>query len=191
MVVYNHHFIHFAKPLFCKHADGGRSTAYSHTFFLRAIHNGSLARLDDYRWPFIDGQFNWLSITKVQQSLASGGTLLATATCEMPHASERQHLGAIFAGSNVAYGFALRAHRIGFWSEVTVGIDLHLDAAIAKDPFSDYRDHIQALHMGRNNEWGGLVIGIGCACADCSYEVIRTTYDTSIPLTIAIEEGNY
>jgi len=45
----------------------------------------------------------------------------------MMHAAERQHLGAVFARRDVADRFALHANGRGFRTQMTIGVDLHLD----------------------------------------------------------------
>ena len=74
---------------------------------------------------------------------------------------------------------------------MAVGVDLHLDAAVAEDPLGDHRDHVHALHGRRDDEGRRFVIGIGGAGADRRDEVLRTGYDAAIPLAVAIEEGNH
>ena len=91
----------------------------------------------------------------------------------MMHAAERQHLRAIFAGRDMADRLALRAHRRGLRAEMAVGVDLHLDAAIAEDAFGHDRDHVDAVDLRRHDEGRGLVIGIGGAGADRGDEHVR------------------
>ncbi len=45
--------------------------------------------------------------------------------------------------------------------------------------------------VGRDDEWGGLVIGISRAGADGGDEILRAGHDAAIPFAIAIEEGNH
>src|SRR4029077_18147623 len=70
------------------------------------------------------------------------------------------------------------------------GIDLHLHAAITEYAFGDHRDHVDALYRGGNDEWGRLVIGISCSCANGGDKVVRAAYDAAVPLSVAIQKRN-
>jgi hypothetical protein len=74
---------------------------------------------------------------------------------------------------------------------MAVGINLHLDPAVAEDPFSDHCDHVYAPHVRGDDEWCGLVVGIRSAGADGSDEILWAGNDAAIPFAIAIQKRNH
>ena len=74
----------------------------------------------------------------------------------MMHAAERQHLRAVFAGRHMADRLALGAHRRLLGAEMAVGVDLHLDAAIAEDALGDDGDHVDAVDLLETMKGAGL-----------------------------------
>src|SRR3989338_1324342 len=66
----------------------------------------------------------------------------------------------------MADGFALDADDGAFGADKAVGVDLHLDAAIAEDAFGHDSNHIHPVNRLADDEGGGFVIGIGGASAD-------------------------
>src|ERR1700719_2375807 len=71
-----------------------------------------------------------------------------------------------------------------------VRVDLYLDAAVAEDAFGDDGDHVDALHLRRDDERRGLVVGIRRAGADGGDEIVGAAHDAAIPLAITIEKRN-
>ena len=67
----------------------------------------------------------------------------------MVHAAERQHLRAVLGRGDVADHLALAAHVGLLGAEVAVGVDLHLEAAVAEDALGDDGDHVDALRPAR------------------------------------------
>ncbi len=65
----------------------------------------------------------------------------------MMNAAQRQHLRAVFACGDVADRLALRANRRRLRTEITVGVDLHLDAAITEDALGHHGDHVDAIDL--------------------------------------------
>ena len=88
----------------------------------------------------------------------------------MMHAAERQHLRAVFARRDVADRLAFARTVACSGAEVAVGVDLHLDPAIAEDALGHDRDHVDPVHLRGNDEGRGLVVGIGGARADRGHE---------------------
>ena len=52
----------------------------------------------------------------------------------MAHAAEREHLRAVLGGRDVADLLARGPDRRGLRARCAVGVDLHLEAAVAEDP---------------------------------------------------------
>src|ERR1700733_14454927 len=105
----------------------------------------------------------------------------------MMDAAERQHLRAVFACGHMPYRLALHANGCGFRAEETVGVDLHLDAAIAEDALGDDRDHIDAIDLGRHDDGWRLVIGISSAGADRCDKHILFVNDLAVPVAAGLE----
>ncbi len=81
----------------------------------------------------------------------------------MMYATERQHLRAIFARGDVPDRLALHSDRRGLRAKIAVGVDLHLDAAIAEDALGHDRDHVDAIDLRGDDKGRRLVIRIGSA----------------------------
>jgi hypothetical protein len=88
----------------------------------------------------------------------------------MMHAAERQHLRAVLGRGDVAHRLALDAHRGLLGTEIAIGVDLHLDAAVAEDALGHDGDHVDAVVPGRDDEGRRLVVGIGRGRADAGDE---------------------
>ncbi len=82
---------------------------------------------------------------------------------------------------------ALRPHGRGLRTEITISVDLHLDAAIAEDAFGHHRDHVDAVDLGGHDEGRRLVIGIGGAGADRGDENPVLADDASVPIADFLE----
>ncbi len=100
----------------------------------------------------------------------------------MAHATEGEHLRAVFGGRDVADLLALDAHRGGLRPEVPVGVDLHLDAAVGEDALGDDGDGIDTVVLCRDDEGGGLVVGIGGAGAHAGDECASGIERRTVPL---------
>ena len=61
----------------------------------------------------------------------------------------------------MAHFFALVKHGSTLIAQIPVGVNLHLQAAIAEDAFGDHRDHVHALGFGRDDKRCRFVIGVG------------------------------
>src|SRR5882672_4814404 len=130
VVIDHDYFVNLIVPLLGEHSDGGRSAAYSHPLFSGAVDDGRLARLHNDRGTFIDREFDRLAIAQVQQRLTGHGPFAAAASGKMANSAQREHLRTVFTGGDVSYGLALGANQVCFGTEESIGIDLHLDAAV-------------------------------------------------------------
>ncbi len=70
----------------------------------------------------------------------------------------------------MADGFAVDADHRRFGSEVPVGVDFHLHAAVTEDALGHDRDGVDAVVFGRDDEGRGLVVGIGRSRPDAGDE---------------------
>ena len=61
----------------------------------------------------------------------------------------------------MAHHLAFHAHVGLLGTQVAVGVDLDLEAAVTEDALGDHGHHVHALHFGRHDEGRGFVIGIG------------------------------
>src|SRR5271155_3146905 len=180
VVIDHDYLVDFAVPLLGEHADGGRAAADAHPLFSSAVDCGRLARLDNHDCAFIDCEFHRLAVAQVQQSLAGHRPFPAAAAGQVANAAEREHPRTVFTGGDVAYGLALSTQHIRLRAQVSISIDLHLDPAVAENALRDHGDHIHALHCGGDDEGSGLVVGVGCTCANCGDKGVRTTDDAAI-----------
>src|SRR5205085_11269465 len=74
-----------------------------------------------------------------------------------------------------------------FRPEVTVGIYLHFDAAIAEDALRHHGDHVDTVNFRRHDEGRGSVIGISGASADCGHKYARLVHDLAVPIAGGLE----
>src|SRR5690606_13710268 len=109
VVVHHHHLIHQAAPLRGEHADGGRTTADTHAALRLTPDDRGLARLNHHRLATIYSELNRLLVAEIEQGIACRAPLCLGATRKMMHATQRQHLRAVFAGSDMADCLALGA----------------------------------------------------------------------------------
>src|SRR5262252_6089912 len=134
VIVDDNDIVHFAKPLLGEHSNRRGAATYAHALFLYAVDNRSLARLYHHLGTVLDLQFGRLAIAQVQQRVASRGALVTAASCEMPHAAQRQHLRSVFARGHMADRLSPGAHGSTLRPEMTVGVNLHLYAAVTEYP---------------------------------------------------------
>ena len=92
------------------------------------------------------------------------------AACEVMHAAQTQHLRAIFSRGDMAHHFAIEQNSGAFFAQMAVGVDLHLQAAIAEDAFGDHGHHVHTSRLGSHDEGGGFVIGVGGGRANAGDE---------------------
>src|SRR6516165_10395771 len=187
VVIDDHHFIDFAAPLPGEHSDGRRAATDPHALFGHAIDNGRMTRLDHDGRAAINGKLDRLAVGEIHQRVAGDAPLLLGTASQMVHTTKGEHLRAVFARGDMADGLALRAHGSCLGPEIAVGVDLHLDTAIAEDAFGHDRDHIDAIDLRRDDEGCGLVVGIGRSGTDCGYENIGLVNDLAVPIAGGLE----
>ena len=187
MVVDHHDLVDLAVPLLGEHADGRRAAADPHALFGNAVDDRRIAGLHHDGGAAVDREFDRLAVGEIHQRVAGDAAFLLGAAGQMMHAAERQHLRAVFAGRDMADRLALRAHGRGLRAEIAVGVDLHLDAAIAEDAFGHDRDHVDAVDFRGHDEGRGLVVGIGGAGADRGDEHVRLVDDLAVPVAAGLE----
>ena len=138
----------------------------------------------------VDGELDRLAIAEREKRLAGDAALLLGAAGEVVDAAEREHARAVFARHDVAHGLALGAHDGALLADVAVGVDLHLHAAVAEDPFGHDRHHVLARHGLADDEGGGLVVRVGGAGSDGGDEGAPLAECLAVPRLHAIEEGD-
>ena len=74
-----------------------------------------------------------------------------------------------------------------FGANVTVGVDLHLDAAVGEDALGDDGDEIDAFDLLADDERGRLVVGIGGARADRGDEALSRVDELSSARLAGVE----
>ena len=160
-------------PLRPEDADGGTAAADAHAGLGDAVDDGGVAGLDRDGNAAIDGEGGGALVGQREHGGAGDDALALAAARQVVDAAEREHLAAVFGGGDVADGLALGADRGAFGAEVAVGVDLHLEAAIAEHAFGDDGDHVDAVHLVADDEGRGFVVGIGCAGADGGERAVR------------------
>src|SRR5690606_35591196 len=103
---------------------------------------------------------------------------------EMPHATQRQLLRAVFGGGDMADRRTIGAHGRRLRADMPVGVDLHLDAAIGEDALRHYGDEVDPLHLLADDEWGRLEVRIGGARADGRHEAPFPVDRVAVPLLL-------
>ena len=187
VVVDDHDLVDLAVPLLGEHADRGRTASDPHPLFGHAVHDWRIAGLHHHGRAAVDGDLHRLAVAQIHQRIAGDAAFFLRPAGQMMNAAERQHLRAVFAGRHMPHRLALHPNGCGFRPEKAVGIDLHLDAAIAEDAFSDDRDHIDAIDLRGHDERRRLVIGIGGAGADRGDEHILFVNDLAVPVAAGLE----
>ena len=67
---------------------------------------------------------------------------------------------------------AMAAHIGLFGAQVAVGVQLHLEAAVAEDAFGDDGHHVHAVGLRGDDEGRGFVIRVGGGGADTGDEKV-------------------
>src|SRR5581483_6170679 len=144
VIVDHDDLVDLAVPLLGEHADGCRAATDPHALLARAVHHGRLAGLHDHGRAAVDAELDRLAVAQIHQRIAGYAAFLLRSASQMMHAAEREHLRAVFAGRDMADRLALRAHGRLLGAEIAVGVDLHLDAAIAENALGHDRNHVDA-----------------------------------------------
>ncbi len=187
VIVHHHHLVHVPAPLPREHPDRGRPAADAHPLLGMTVDHRRAVRLHDQSRTVIDGQFHRVAVAEIEQRVAGRPSLFPAAAGQVRDATQRQHLRAIFAGHHMADRLALGAHQAALRADVPVGVDLHLDTAIAEDALRHHGHDIDALDLGGNDEGCGLVVGICGAGAD-GRDHRRAAHDVAIPIGRAFQE---
>jgi hypothetical protein len=182
VVVHHHHLVGAAEELLGEDADGGGAAAHAHAFFFHAVDDGRAARLDDDLRAAVDGEVHGLLVAQRFHHLHGHAAFLLAAAGQVVHATERQHLRAVFHRGDVADDLALAAHVGLLGAEEAVGVDLQLEAAVAEDAFGDDGDHVHVLHLGGDDEGRGLVVRVGGGTADAGDEDLVGMQQVAVPV---------
>ena len=170
VVVDDDHLVDVPEPLLGEDADRRRAAADAHAVLGGAVDDRRATGLDDQLGATLDRELDGALVAEREHHVAGDAALLLAAAGEMLHPAERQHLGAVLHRGDVTDHLALRPHRRALRPDVAVGIDLHLEAAIAEDTLGDDRHRVDALVLRRHDERRRLVVGIGRARADPGHE---------------------
>ena len=140
---------------------------------------------------FIDLQGNFLAIAEGEHHFTGDPAFLLAASSEMPDSSEGEHLRTVFRGHHVSDFLSLTPNRSLLRADVAVGIDFHLDAAVAENPFGDHRDHIDSLVFTPDDERGRFVIRIGGSASDGRWENRILGHQRSVPPLRGFQKGHH
>src|SRR5690349_14021560 len=75
-------------------------------------------------------------------------------------------------------------------SDEAIGVDLQLEAAIAEDALGHDGHHVDIVVPARDNEWCGLIVGIGGAGANPSDEGLARRQQAAFPFPGAEERDH-
>ena len=84
---------------------------------------------------------------------------------EVVHAAQAEHLRAVFSRGDMANFFALKQNSGALIAQITVGVNLHFQTAIAEDAFGHHGHHVHAARLGSDDERCGFVIRVSGGCA--------------------------
>jgi hypothetical protein len=184
VVVDHHHLVGHAGELARENAHGRRAAAHAHALLFDAVDDGCPAGLDDERGAAVDGALHRLLVAQQLHQLGRHAAFLLAAAGEVVHAAQRQHLRAVFGGGDVAHDLAAVAHVGLLGAEEAVGVDLHLEAAVAEDALGNDRDHVHALRLGGHDERGGLVVGVRGGRAHAGDEDLVGVQQVAVPVGV-------
>ncbi len=170
VVVDDDDLVDVAEPLLREDADRRRAAADAHALLLDAVDDRRLVGLDDDARAAVDLQLDRLLVAERHHHLAGDAPFLLRAAGEVVDAAEGEELRAVLDRADVADRLAAVAHRRLLGAEVAVGVDLHLEAAVAEDAFGDDGDEVDALVLRGDDERRRLVVGIGRPRADAGDE---------------------
>ena len=170
-----------AKELARKDADGRRAAAHTHALLGHAIDDGRAAGLDDELRATVDGELHRLLVAQRLHHLGGDAAFLLGAAREVVHTTQRQHLRAVLCCGHMAHHLALAAHVGLFGSEEAVGVDLHLEAAVAEDALGDHGDHVHAVGLGAHDEGRRLVVRVGGGRAHARHEHFFRQQQVAVP----------
>ena len=190
MVVDDDHLVGMAVPLLGEHADGGRAAADPHAFFHHIVDPRRLARLQQHLRAALDLQFGRLLVAQRQHHLAGDVAFLLAAAGEMTHPAQRQHLRAVFRSRHMADLLAIAQHRGPLRADIAVGVDLHLQPAIAEDALGDDGHHVDAVMPAGHDEGRRFVVRIGGTRADAGQEGLAARQDVAVPVPGVRQEGH-
>src|SRR6202142_4800082 len=188
VIVDDNHLIDLVAPLLAQHADRPRAASDPHALLKLAINDRRLAGLHDHARAAVNDKLDTFAVAEVEQSITGDAAFLLAAVGKVIDAAEREHLRTIFAGRHMADWLALGAYNCAFRTEMAIGVDFELHAAIAVDALGDHRHHVDPIDLGGNDEGGGLIVGVGGAGADSGDEWTGSPEDVAAPGSLSIDE---
>ena len=192
VIVDDDDLVGMAEPLAGEHADGGGTAADAHKTLFLAIDDRGAARLDrDGGVVLADLHLDGFTVTELEECVAGHTAFGLGSAGQVFDAAEGQHLGAVFGCHDMADGFTGDAHDVAFLTDVAVGVDFHLHAAVGEDALGHDGDHVDAVDLLADDEGGGLVVGVGGARADGGDEGLSGMDDIAVPVGgVFAEEGH-
>ena len=165
VVIHHHHLVAHAQPLTGKHANRRRAATHTHALLGDTIDHRRMTGLQTQLRAVFNLHFQSLLVAQLVHQFQGHAPLFFAAACQVMHAAQAQHLRAVFSRGDVANFFALVKHRSAFIADVTVGVYLHLEAAITEDALGDHGHHVHTARLRRDDEGRGFVIWVSGGCA--------------------------
>ena len=161
VVVHHHHLVAQAQPLTRKHAHRCRATTHAHTLLGHPVNDRRTTGLQHHLGTVFNLYLGGFLVTQYMHQFQRHAALFFTAACQVMHTAQAEHLRAVFCGGDMAHLFALVEHRSALVAQIPVGVDLHLQTAIAKNTLGHHGHHVHALGLGSDDERRRFVIGVG------------------------------
>ena len=191
VVVHDDDLVGLFAELHRKDADGGRPAAHAHALLQHTVDNRRATGLDRERGTAFDLQRHRLPVTQRLHHFHRDAAFLFAAAREVVHAAQRKHLRPILGRGDVTDDLAPTAHAGLLRSQIPIGVDLHLQAAITENAFGHDGDHVDPIQLRAHDEGRRLVVGVGRRRSNARHEDILAMQQVSIPLRglIALRVG--
>ena len=170
VIVHDDNLVAETLPLLRKDADGRRPAADPHALLRHPVDNRRAPGLQHNRGSPVDRYLLSPLVPQGFHEFDRDPALFFTSPGEMVHPTQTKHLRTVLGGRHMADDFAATAHGSLLRSKISVGINLDLEAAVAKDALGDHGDQIDFARSGRHDKWRGLVVGIRRGRSDASHE---------------------
>ena len=156
VVVDHHHLVDVLVPLLREHADRRGSAPHAHPLLDDPVDDRRLARLQHELGPLVDRELRRLAAAEREQRLHRHQPSRFDAAGEVVHAAEREHLRPVLAGRDVADGLARGPDELSLGADVAIGVDLHVDAAVAEDRLGHHRHRVDPCDVDETMNGAGL-----------------------------------
>src|SRR5690606_17937172 len=139
MVIQDNGFIHHFAQVGGKHPDGGAAATHPHFGVFHPVNDGTVTYLKLQHSPVILTQGYSLAVTIVDDGPGHHKTGFPG---EKVGPADRKHFGTVFLRVHHAHYLAVAPDFGAFLTDKEVGINLHLDPAVAQRSLGDHGHHV-------------------------------------------------